>query len=164
MTYKNLFLTLLFSNLVYLTVYLQHDVYQLFIAVVSCMLAYAFVCFICRSKIYMLFLFIFISMAVCQGSATAKRAQMDQEFRQQLKQDPFGAFVGDLVHGYKRVVSTYRHEVKNSFVEAKNSDDQYTGFEEMNYRYLGMGVVGSPMLVCLVLRKKPKKDRKGKTP
>ncbi len=118
------------------------------------MFAYSAACFITRSKVWRLVLFVLISVTVCQISVTVKRAQIDQNFKQQLKENPTGAFVGDIVHGFKRIAGI-RDDIKNSFIEARNGDE-YTGFESINYRYATMAVMGFLMFISLVFRKTSK--------
>lgn len=164
MNYRKLFLTLLFVELAQLAVWFNHDIYQVFIALVSLMSAYYIACFITGSRLGRLVLFALIAVAVCQISVTAKKAQIDQSFNQQIRENPTGAVIGDIVYGFKKITGFYKTDIKESIVEIRNSDD-YTALERINYRYATMAIFGLPMCGTILFKRtkksaSPEKKRK----
>ena len=99
-------------------------------------------------------------MTLCQFAVTAKKAQTDEVFRQQLKTDSVGVFVADIVHGFKRNIGITK-EIKEAAIEAKNGDD-YTKLENINPRYATMIVVAPIGIFFLIFRKVPRKEIKTK--
>ncbi len=100
-------------------------------------------------------------MTLCQFAVTAKKAQTDEVFKQQLKNDSVGVFVADIVHGFKRTIGITK-EIREAAIEAKNGND-YTKVENINFRYAMMIVVtliGTPFLIFRKVSRKEKKEKK----
>jgi len=165
LNYKKLLVAHLFVDFLLLAIFLRHDSYHVFLAIVAVMSAYAIVSFAARSKIWMLLMFMLISVVICQVSVTVKKSQLDPEFSLEVQENPTGAIVADVVHGLKRIYGC-PSEIKQAFIEAKN-DETYSLLEDINYRYLTMLVLMPLMALFLLLKKMPKeviKEKKGKNP
>ncbi|MBU2544976.1 hypothetical protein KKC65_00765 [Patescibacteria group bacterium] len=160
MIYKRMFFVLLFAYLVSLIVLLENEVYQALIPLAVGLFSFALASFVFRSRIISVIFFVLIFVTLCQFAVTAKKAQTDEVFRQQLKTDSVGVFVADIVHGFKRNIGITK-EIKEAAIEAKNGDD-YTKLENINPRYATMIVVAPIGIFFLIFRKVPRKEIKTK--
>lgn len=158
LNYKKILLVHIFLDCAYFGFVAKHDSYHIFLAIASVILAYAAVSLFISNKIWMLIFFVLISVTVCQLSVTGRKAVMDEDFKQQFENNPTGVLVGDVLHGFKRMMHIPT-ELKNAFVEVKNGNT-YSLFENMNYRYLTMFLFMPLMAVFLVLRKSSKERPK----
>lgn len=159
--YKELFNAHVFLDFVLLAFFVKHDSHQVFLAIATVMFAYWIACFFTRSKLLMIVSFLVISVTVCQLSVTAKRLQMDVEFRQQQTgQNATGVLVADVVHGFKKI-GTCPGRIKNAFLEAKSSD-KYSLLENINPRYATMVVLIPIGVVSLIRKKVPKMPKPSK--
>ena len=158
MIWKRLFFTLLFVYLVSLIVLLQNEVYQMLIPLAAGLFSFALASFLFRSRIISIAFFILMFVAICQFAVTAKKAQTDQAFKQQLRSDSVGVFMADIVHGFKRTIGI-KKEIREAVIEAKN-DNTYTKLEELNPRYAAMAGVIPITGFCLLIRKIPRKEKK----
>lgn len=153
LNYKEIFFIHLFVDAVLLALFLRHDSYHIFIAFASLMFSYKAACLITRSKIWMLILFVLISVTVCQVSVTGKKFLIDQDFNQELNQNPTGVLVADVVHGFKRI-----GDLRNIPSEIREKS-LYGFFESTNYRYLTMGLFFPFMGISLVMRKPDRENQ-----
>lgn len=158
MVYKRMFFTLLFVYFVSLIVLIQNEVYQALIPLAVGLFSFVLASFLLRSRILSVVFFTLIFVTICQLAVTVKKAQTDEYFRQELKNDSVGVFVADIVHGFKRTIGV-RKEIKQAAIEAVNGDD-YTKVEEINPRYATMIAVIPIGFLCLVFRKIPRKEKK----
>lgn len=154
MYYKRIAQVETFLLMALLAIFIKHDVYRVFIAIASLMFAYTVVCVCVHGRFLRMFLFVLLSVVVCQLSVTGRKALMDQEFKEQLKEDSTGVFVGDVAHGIKRIIACPRG-IKDAIAEAKR-DDSYSLLGAMNFRYATMVSLGSFMLICLPLKRRQK--------
>ena len=155
-----MFFVLLFVYFVSLIVLLENEVYQALIPLAVGLFSFAFASFVFRSRILSVISFVLVLVTLCQFAVTAKKAQTNEVFKQQLKTDSVGVFVADVFHGFKRNIGITK-EIKEAVIEAKNGDD-YTKLENINFRYAMMLVVvliGAPLLI---FRKVPRKEKKEK--
>jgi len=125
----------------------KHDVSQIFLAVSSLIFACGTVCFVFEGRISRAIFFIIFAVILCQTSVTAKKAMVDQVFREQLKQDSAGVFFGDVAHGFKRIV-------KAGANDKSDDKDKRTFIERANARYLTMAILG-PIMIGFLIFKKP---------
>jgi len=161
MIYKRMFFVILFVHIVSLIVLLQNEVYQALIPLAVGLFSFAFASFMFRSRILSVIFFVLIFVTLCQFAVTAKKAQTDEVFKQQLKNDSVGVFVADIVHGFKRTIGITK-EIREAAIEAKNGND-YTKVENINFRYAMMIVVtliGTPFLIFRKVSRKEKKEKK----
>ena len=156
LNYRKMFSVHIFADAVLLALFLRHDSYQIFLAVASLMIGYNLAHLASRSRVWALIIFILISVVICQTSVTAKKAQIDDAFRQELSasNNPTGAVVVDVIHGFKQIV-----DLRNipSKIKEKGS---YGFFESANYRYLTMGLFLPFMGVSLIMRKPDQESNK----
>lgn len=143
-----------------LIILLQNEIYQVFIPLAVGLFSFALASFLFKSRIISVVFFVLISVPLCQFAVTAKKAQTDEVFREELKTDSVGMFVADYVHGFKRTIGI-RKELKDGIIEAKNGDD-YTKLENINPRYATMLIVIPTNVVLLLFRRISRKEKKTK--
>ena len=115
---------------------LRHDVYQVGLAASSVILCYwAAACL--RKGWARVALFIPCSIALAQMAVIIRRAVLDNGIVQAAKASPVGYVVGDIVHGFRRVILTFVESVE-ALIRAGGWAD-YSGLETLNYRYVLVG-------------------------
>lgn len=124
----------------------KHDICQVFLAASSLMFAYGTARFVFEGKISMVIFFIIFAVVLCQISPTAKKAMVDQEFREQLKQDSVCIFFGDIAHGFPRIAEAGAND-------KSDNKDKRTFIERANPRYLTMAVLGPIMIFFMIFKK-----------
>ncbi|PIR72457.1 MAG: hypothetical protein COU42_01215 [Candidatus Nealsonbacteria bacterium CG10_big_fil_rev_8_21_14_0_10_36_24] len=151
MNWKKCCVFLLFFNVLQLGLMLPHDSYQVFLAVASVMLAYGLVRCLFKNKLLMLIFFAVISVTTCQLSITARKAV--------LREESTGTLVGDAVYGFKHIPASLIETWQGLKEAAKN--DNYTIFENLNYRFLTAGLL-IPIMGVVLLVRKPSSSEKQK--
>jgi len=133
MNYKKLCQLQLFLNAVLLGIGIDHDSYNMFLAIASAVAVYivARACF--KSKGGRLLFFVPMSVVVCQLSVTLKKAFMDEGFKQVMQQKPLGVLLADILYGFRHVVETVFGSVQ-AFGDALVYD-QYSSIESLNFRF-----------------------------
>lgn len=144
--YKKFSSILLFLLCLSWGMFLVHDFHHVFLAISALLLAYGTVCFLFEGKLSRIIFFMLISVILCQISVTAKRAIVDQEFRQQLKQDSAGVFVEDVIHGFCRIAEVGAND-------KSDNKDKRTFIERANSRYMTMVILGPIMVGFLIFKK-----------
>jgi len=95
---KTLFIVgiLLFSCLAF---YLEHGSYQIFLGLMSGMLAYAVSCIFAKNKVWMIVSFLLLAVVICQLSVTTRAVFKGEED----SPNTISSILGDIGHGFRRM-------------------------------------------------------------
>lgn len=86
----------LFSLLAF---FLEHGSYQIFLGLMSGMLAYAVSCIFAKNKVWMVVFFILLAVVFCQLSVTTRAVIKGTED----SPNTISSILGDIGHGFKRM-------------------------------------------------------------
>ena len=123
-----------FALIVVVGIFIDHDSYNIFLAIASCLGVYALAMTVCDSKKYRLLFYLPMSLIVCQLSVTLKKGLMDLGFKKMALENPTGVLVADILYGFKAVYMTVG-KVFGGVYEAFGLD-KYSTIESLNYRFL----------------------------
>jgi hypothetical protein len=128
----------------------KHDSYQALIAISSALVVYFIVLNCWRNKASRFFMFLLVSMTICQTAVTIKKAIMDEGFESILKQKPFGVFVGDIVYGFDHIFG----EVIKAFggIHEAINLNVYTPIEELNYRFITLFIMWIILSISILIK------------
>jgi|GEM_PF-2268365 len=138
MNYKRISQIQFFVIAALLGIGVDHDSYNVFLAIASAVATYIVARAFFTSKIGRLLFFVPVSIIVCQLSVTAKKAVMDEGFKQVLQQKPLGAIFADVLYGFRHVAETVFGSI-GAFSDALVYD-QYSSIESLNYRFFTVAI------------------------
>lgn len=138
MNYRRICLTENFLVLWYLGIVVDHNSHNLFLGIAAALSGYFMAKVLFKGKLARILFLVPISVVICQFSITAKKAVMDEGFKQVLAEKPVGAFVADFLYGLKCTVET-AYGAFGAVGEAL-ANDQYAGVESLNYRFVAVAV------------------------
>jgi len=142
-----------FAIITCLGIFVDHDVYQVFLGMASAMLAYAIAMSFLKRRITRATCFLPMAIIFCQGSVLTKKAIVDTGFRTALEENPFGKCVGDVFYGFKNIFLTVNNAIDGTYQAI--SLDQYTTIEDLNYRFMTVTIMVL-LLGFYLLKAKPK--------
>lgn len=142
MNYKKITQIQSFGIVTMLGIMIDHDSYQVFLAISSAIVAYFLARLLFPGKGARSLFFTFTAIAICQLSVVFKRAVMETGFKQAALENPTGYLLADVMYGFRHVITTVAR-VFGAFAEVIGLD-KYSSIESLNYRF-------STMIIMIVV-------------
>lgn len=143
MSYKRAFWFIFTANCLYLGFNINHDSYNIFLAVGAVLISYGTaVYFFAESKPRMIILFVFLAVILCQLSVFG-RARITED---RQEDDSTGYLLGDIVYGIKKIPQNL-HNAREGL------SGNYDLLNEVNYRLLTLSISLPAAGLFIALRK-----------
>jgi len=152
MNYRRICMVENFLVLWYMGIVVDHNSYNLFLGIAAAASGYFMAKVLFKGKLARILFFAPISVVICQLAVTAKKAVMDQGFKQVLAEKPIGGFVADVLYGFRHVIET-AYSAFGAVGEAL-AHDQYAGVESLNYRFFAVAAAIAILAVFLLKGRK----------
>lgn len=151
MNYKKITQIQSFGIVTMLGIMIDHDSYQVFLAISSAIVAYSLVHILFKGKGARFLFFTFIAIAICQLSVVFKRAVMETGFKRAAFENPTGYLFADVLYGFRHVITTVAR-VFGAFAEVIGLD-KYSSIESLNYRFSTIIIMIVVMTVFILKEK-----------
>ncbi len=151
MDYKKIAKIQTFGIVAVLGIMIDHDSYQVFLAIASAVVAYFLACTIFKGKGARFLFFVPAAIAICQLSVTLKRAVMETGFKRAALENPIGYLFADVLYGFRHVITTVG-KAFGAFAEVIGLD-KYSSIESLNYRFFTI-IVMIVLLTIFIFREK----------
>ncbi len=151
MNYKKITQIQSFGIVTMLGIMIDHDSYQVFLAISSAIVAYFLVRILFKGKGARFLFFTFTAIAICQLSVVFKRAVMETGFKRAAFENPTGYLFADVLYGFRHVITTVA-KVFGAFADVIGLD-KYSSIESLNYRFFTIIVMIVVMAVFILKEK-----------
>ena len=142
-----------FGIVVMLGIMIDHDSYQVFLAIASAIVAYFLARTLFKGKGARFIFFVPIAIAICQLSVTLKRAVMEIGFKQAALENPTGYLFADVLYGFRHVIMTVGRTF-GAFAEVIGLDE-YSSIESLNYRFFTIIIMIVVMAIFILKERFP---------